>query len=387
MLTLLWMIASAYTNAPYTCMSFTGLIQEQPDHVTDGNTIRDMSVGNVDAKRRIAFRAETFLRRHIYMHVNGFCTATAVRRTSLKLLLFSWSALISAPVVGAQELASPEHVRVIGFNFGDRPLSRWNDGLLLSLAGDNAELKAFDRQGQLVIDTHVSVPSAQKVLTYDTAALGDYVVVSGTAYNDTNSPASFIAWLDRASGRTERIVRTDPFTAIRIAFAPDGTLWAFGRQREENFREQVQYDMLRQYDAKSGALKQLALPRSSITRSTGPHPAFGAFIAAGQDRIVLVTRQQDWIEVSFTGELLYSAKATSLGDGKLSGLAVNDHGVPYVSIVRKDGSKDGVGQVFQGAPGRGWMVVSQEVRRVLGVDGNHLVTAVRFPELQWRRLK
>ena len=289
---------------------------------------------------------------------------------------------------GALELLKPDVRTVMPFDFSNRPLSKWENGLLLTFGGaeHGPEVTAFDRAGAIVVKTHVNIPGVDRIVISDIASNGVRIVVGGTAANDSGVWTGFLAWIDRL-GHTQHVVRTAPFAPIRLCFGSDGTLWALGREYTTDYREQAQYNMLRQYDDASGEVVRTALPRATLAQGV-PHPAAGAFMTSGPNHVAILTRQGDWIEVSSVGAIL-KHRRIQLGKAKLGGLAITGAGIPFVVAHMPSASGEPVSQVLQILPEeeRGVEVMRDGLRRILGSDGESVVGAMRLPEVVWMRVK
>ncbi|HXJ41892.1 MAG TPA: hypothetical protein VNH18_21625 [Bryobacteraceae bacterium] len=88
-----------------------------------------------------------------------------------------------------------------------------------------------------------------------------------------NWAGSLILWLDE-KGAVKKTVRTAPFTAMALCFAADGTLWAAGREyQEDGLRNDAPgHNVLRQFDV-NGTMLRSTLPVTSFAGSAAhQHP-------------------------------------------------------------------------------------------------------------------
>lgn len=56
------------------------------------------------------------------------------------------------------------------------------------------------------------------------------IALCGTLTDANGSSSSYVAWL-APTGETTQVIRTSPYIPMRVALAPDGTIWAQGNDR------------------------------------------------------------------------------------------------------------------------------------------------------------
>jgi hypothetical protein len=162
----------------------------------------------------------------------------------------------------------------------------WSKGSFLAFDGNHGGalvLQVFNRAGQPLLLTTVAIPEATRVnLIVAARSPQGALAVSGTAQDSQRAGANFIAWIT-PSGVISRVVRTTPFAAMNMAFAPDDTLWALGRELQHNATRPVTTTLLRQYGTTCELLRT-ALPSETFV-SQHPHPVVDALLAVSSDPV------------------------------------------------------------------------------------------------------
>lgn len=241
-----------------------------------------------------------------------------------------------AQVLAAESLSAPVAHVVIGQSFADKPVPKWENGLLVGFDFDAqpARVYAYDRAGRLVTQAAITLPDAARLRLYGVAASRKGVIaVSGSAYSADGAAAAFIAWISPA-GAVERVMRTSPFAAIRLCFSPDEVLWAAGREVTPDFKDEAPHDVLRRYDGE-GRLLQSLLPRASFQSYDSYHPAVRAYLVASEDRVGFYSASaREWIEISLSGTVLGRWKGIdSVPSLNVSGVGLTSEGAVYLSGV------------------------------------------------------
>lgn len=293
----------------------------------------------------------------------------------------------------AQELSAPLKKASIPHNFAGQSVPKLDRGYIVGLDYDTATVYALNDYGQTAMQARVWPTDAVKVILGDiSAAPNGTFAVAASAFNDAGAPSAFLAWLD-ATGRIERLVQLPQAAAIRISFAPDGTLWALVRERDGNFDEVPDYDMLRQYDS-NGRLMQTALSRKMFSNKT--YPGKLAHMSVSNDRIGLYLEGPSaWVELSITGELLGSWQLPPPPPGtqfRVNKVVQMSDGQIYMSITTAGRHVPEESGIYR------FDKTIQTLRRVgttsvpggkpiflLGQDGDRLVTTNSYalPSLSW----
>src|SRR5436190_6058716 len=129
--------------------------------------------------------------------------------------------------IGLQQLPGFAQEIVVNYDFGLRPLPKWENGFLIAYQTfkEPSAVFLFDRSGQLALQTKIEIPNYGEIKIFDVAASSDgkvAIAASGTGVG------AFVAWLG-STGAVERVINTKDFPITRVRFAPDGTLWGMGR--------------------------------------------------------------------------------------------------------------------------------------------------------------
>jgi hypothetical protein len=300
----------------------------------------------------------------------------------MKRLLFA--ALLFSMPLSAQDVS-------LNYDFSHRPVPKWQNGFLLAYQTHNepSAIFAFDRRGQLVLNKRIEIPDAGEVVIRDTAASldGRFAITGwGTA------SGAFIASLT-SSGAMAWMVNSTSYAAERIAFAPDGTLWAFGHVSDPAIRrsqDAPDYPTLRQYDSQ-GHLVRAVLSRDSFAFRTWLRPDAQAFMVTTSDRIGIYTdAAREWVEVSLNGDVLARWKGMDIPEhDHATGAALLPNGAVYVSVQYHTTPRTEVLQTYKLDKLSGkWNTVGQDTRTppILGVDGEQIVTLGPYRALRWTRL-
>jgi hypothetical protein len=271
----------------------------------------------------------------------------------------------------------------------------WSNGSFLAFDGNHGGapvLQVFDRGGQPLLLTTVAIPEATRVnLIVAARSPQGALAVSGTAQDSQGAGANFIAWIT-TSGVISRVVRTTPFAAMDLAFAPDGTLWALGRELQHNATRPVATTMLRQYGTTCELLRT-ALPSETFV-SQHPHPVVDALLAVSSDRVgVLSVMASQWAEVAFSGAVLGSWTLSPFpSNSRVTGLAMTSKGT-YVTVQPPAQTSVGHGEVYKldkAIPA--WLPVDpsnvfdgRSSGVIIGNDGDNLVIWTGGASVAWTR--
>lgn len=246
-------------------------------------------------------------------------------------LLAGCAMAISAPLV------KQEATVAIPRDFTGQRLPRFKNGLVLVYDFNLAKVWAYDRTGKTLLSLSLSVPNTVRMHITDIAAAPDgTVAVSASAFDGDGNGAPVIFWISPA-GAVTRIVRLAPFSASRVVFANDGSLWAAGRiYRQEGVRFETapEYDVLRHYDSQ-GRLLGSVVPNTTFA-SAPQNPALYSFLIGGQNRIGFLSLDaKEYVEVSLSGKMLGDWKIhTSLPFhvGDVMGAALTASGSVFLSL-------------------------------------------------------
>jgi hypothetical protein len=154
-----------------------------------------------------------------------------------------------------------------------------------------------------------------------------------------------LAWI--SPDRKQQIVtRVSPYVPDAIATAPDGTIWAVGRLKDEANPQAVTYNIMRHYDRSGQMLGSwTARPKRVLKRLWRGGTVESHLVAAG-DRIGWVTNAGEYIEYSPYGVELsrFDGPAGVESDEKrVTGAALSGANELFLSVDRRP--RGGVSQV------------------------------------------
>ena len=121
---------------------------------------------------------------------------------------------------------------------------KWEHGYFISFdipdGGTSPAVYVQDADGKHLMTATVSIPDSAETGLSDAAVSpqGDVAVSGGASIADGRATA-FIIFISKA-GKTFQMVRTSPFTARRLCFNPDGTLWALGWELDDGGMEKTE---------------------------------------------------------------------------------------------------------------------------------------------------
>jgi len=236
----------------------------------------------------------------------------------------------------------------------------------------------------MIFSSELAIPDAARVIVHDMAASPDGGFgAAGSAYSAGGAGTAFIAWLD-PSGACKRIVRTYPFSARRISFTIDGTLWAFGREHTAEFEEVAEHNVLRRYGPDGFLLKSL-LSRQSFPRYDRRHPMVGSFLVSSPDRLGLYsTAAKEWVEVSFSGDVLGRWKGAEVP--LVVGVALTPSGLVYLAGQQPVGRGKQQVVLYRLDKATGlWQALDSPGMTILGTDENYIIAAYKLPQVGWVR--
>lgn len=258
------------------------------------------------------------------------------------------------------------------------------------------------KTGRLAVDTNLVLPDVARIQIRHAAIAQDgTIAVTAALFGRQGEFVSSILWLD-SNGHIQRVVRTSPFAAARLVFAPDGSLWAAGRLHDDKFETAPDHDILRKYDAK-GAMCGSALPLRGLNTAVDKHPGTSALLMSSGTRLgVYVASTNEWFELDFDGNPLGRWQLPPLPAGLVvSGAGFTDAHGPVLSllgpptaaapqvakrnvkILQFDRSRTALveaGGIDELPPNRGTAVV-------IGADGDSVVLYESPDRISWLKIR
>ncbi len=220
------------------------------------------------------------------------------------------------------------------------PVGVRSRGVLPTIEGHSTRapvLRIYDSLGLEAERIGPHIPGAEGILLMShgfTRSAISYVAFARTAYGD--GAGGFLAIVSR--DRTSRpAVRTEPYVPFALTFAPDGTIWAAGLQKDDSGRDagdSASYFVVQRFDTQGRQLGG-AVPRSTFS---GPvTPVDTSFFVTSKDRVGWVSPlAHRYIEFALDGKLLASYHFTySYTD--LNGGALCDDETLWMSLRERPG--------------------------------------------------
>jgi hypothetical protein len=299
-----------------------------------------------------------------------------------KLML---GAALIGPTVLAQATAEPV-ANLERVNTTKEMISpKWQNGYFVSFdvpdGGAAPRIYVHDRAGKLIANAVVEIPNAIQTDLSDAAISQEgEIAVGGGARSSDGKASTFIAWLGK-NGLVRTLVRTTPYTARRLCFADDGSLWALGFERDVTGMETWDYRALRQY-SRDGAMVMSALPRSAFPQVRGVF-ANPDFAISGMSPLIYTPRTNEILRVSSAdGSVIERRQGPAIGNGERVRNIVGIGTSAIIVSIRRTGG--GVEVRRSANDGIGWTPIARLSSPVIGVDGKYLVTSNGSPDLSPR---
>lgn len=332
------------------------------------------------------------------------------------LLFFEpWSIAQGEPTAQADLFQSANHadfpaVLQAGFR-------NWSNGYLITIGAppfmvpDKPGVILYDRNGAVARQATVWLDGATTVSLTDAAvsSSGTLVVAGGTSNKD-GAIANFVAEIG-SDDKIHRLVRTTPFVPTYVCALDDGTVWAYGFERNASMTMVENAPRLRQYSFEKGSLQALldttALPDAQNSRSTWrlPHGGYLGVInlRCNSKMVVLYNAGTgDLVEFDLRKNALKLTKVTGLPADKtfhITGFALTDSGEIFASFHDASNVKAIVSGLFRlrrdDSGGAKWVAVpgtvgtylkDSPIHKLWGADGDSLIfSRLRDGRLFWSK--
>lgn len=180
---------------------------------------------------------------------------------------------------------------VVSASLAGRHLCPFQNGYLPVCDADRQTITILDSRGNLVSSFRPSLPEAVLIGVFHLAISADRTLVAAVeAKGPDGRYANLLVFCD-LQGKIRRIVRTNPFAAVRPLFLSDGRLVCVGREIDEQFDEIEGYHVLRFYSPEGVLLaKQVPIDLLRPTRRD-PEPMEWD-LAVGDGRIAMLDRDR-----------------------------------------------------------------------------------------------
>lgn len=299
-------------------------------------------------------------------------------------------ALLATSAIAQQSAEPGKQIRLDDVGGGKVVvIPKWDHGVFVRFeipdGSTTPAVHVQDSDGQQLMTAIVSMPDAVETQLVDAAVSSQReVAVTGSAKLSNGTASSFIMFISKA-GKMLQLVPTLPFTAHRICFSPDGTIWALGFELDESGNEQANYNLLRHY-GRDGVMINSALPRNNFSLPGHSNPVSPSFLTAGGDLVGIYSdTAKEWIEVSSaTGAVVRRWAGPALGpNGKVIGAFLTSVGVAYVSSENRK-TQVRTAQKLDRSTGT-WADVKNISHRIIGADREFLLELAARSEIRWVR--
>jgi len=281
----------------------------------------------------------------------------------------------------------------------------WSNGYLITIdvppfmVPDKAGVILYDRDGVVARQPIVWLEGAKDLSVTDVAvSRSGNLVVGGGAMNNDGAVANFIAEIG-SDDRIRRIVRTTPFVPAYVCALDDGTVWAYGFDRDASLSMIENSPRLRQYSFDKGRLQAVlvtsALPDAQTSRDTwrlsrGRYPGLISLRCNSKMVVLYNGGTGDLVEYDLQKNQMTVNKVAALPADRtfhITGFALTESGEMFASFHDAANPKAVVSGLFHlepdSAPSRyKWVAVPRTVgvylkdspiHQLWGADGDKLV--------------
>jgi hypothetical protein len=276
----------------------------------------------------------------------------------------------------------------------------------------SAGFMVYDRDGNIAREPIIWVKGANIVTVHHVSiSSSGHLIVSGAALDSNGTLASFIGEVG-SDDHLHRIVRTTPFVPAHVCALDDGTVWAYGMDRDEHLNGIQNSLRLRHYDFDKGQVQALlnvtTLPDYASTSeewiSYDFMPNEVELRCNSKTAVLFNLRSSDLVEVDLKSNAMKIAKfprLPTIEEGFLiTGFALTQSGEIFASFLDRREIHSAMSGLFrlnrESATSAKWVPVSGtlgpyltkgSLQRLLGADGDNLVFArQRDGRLYWAKV-
>jgi hypothetical protein len=295
------------------------------------------------------------------------------------------------------DLSEPHYQAQLPSPANSYPFRYWDKGYFITYSIEDTSPSRpaailYDRGGRIAREVTVWFKDARSVAIVDAAvSRSGRVVVAGGTESPAGAIANFIASIGE-DGRVGQVIRTTPFTPAYVCAAEDGTVWAYGHDRDENGKRVEGSPRLRQYSFEKGQIR--AVLDTSALRSPGWGLSHGQYpgeldLRCTSNKVGLLNGASgEWVEYDIPSNKLKVSKIEPLppiDQMRITGFALTESGDVFVSLHDRSSQPPRSGLfrlTFEGSgPGK-WVPVKDtvgpflqgaKVGNLLGTDGTELI--------------
>ncbi|MCC7235087.1 MAG: hypothetical protein IT163_07275 [Bryobacterales bacterium] len=234
----------------------------------------------------------------------------------------------------------PDSVTELPFTTSTVP-SVWSGGALMRLEDADTgrpRVEIFDRNGSKIAGLTIAIPGASQINVLEgcfSRGRDGTVAVCGSAYNSASQGFSFLA-IFAPGAEHNRVVRTSPYKARRVAVLADGSIWTLGHEAREGVETDPAHHVVRRYRA-DGTPAGSWLPNNSFANKLDKwHVDRYSEMAASATRAGWVSQTaRAYVEFDASGRMTAQVPMppNELERHRISGLALCDDGRVVLGLV------------------------------------------------------
>ena len=292
----------------------------------------------------------------------------------------------------------------------------WSNRYLIAfnmeMVPNRAGVALYDRYGAVAREATVWLEGARSLsLTNVAVSPSGNLVVSGGTTNNEGVIANFIAEIG-SDDRVRRVVRTSPFVPWNLCALDDGTVWAYGVERDASGNMVENSLRLRQYSFDKGRLQAMFDPSALADAQTsrdiwgliqGGYPGVINLRCNSKMVVLYNARTGDLVEYDLQKKQMTVSKVAALPVDRtfhVTGFALTDSGEMFASFHDAANPKAVVSGLFHlehdnGSSGYKWVAVpgtagaylkDSPIERLWGADGDKLVfSRLKDGRLYWTK--
>jgi hypothetical protein len=300
-----------------------------------------------------------------------------------------------------------------GFRYHDKGyLLAFGSNHTLETSPGSAGLLVYDRYGNIARQPIIWIKDAKVVTVHDVSINSSgRLIVAGTALDSNGTLATFIGEVG-SDDHLRRIIRTTPFAPAHVCVLGDGTVWAYGMDRDEHLNAIQNSLRLRHYDFDKGQVQSLlnaaTLPDYSSTSEGwifySGMPNEVDLRCNSKTAVLFNMKSGDLVEVDLKSNAMKITKVSLPPDSSpnflITGFALTQSGEVFASFLDRREIHSTLSGLFrlnrESATTAKWVAVPGTVglyledsalQSLLGADGDNLVFArQRDGRLYWAKV-
>jgi hypothetical protein len=147
-------------------------------------------------------------------------------------------------------------------SFAHRPIPSWHNGFAVAMGPEHTGVEVYNRKGELQAHVRPEFRGAGCSAVSASTSRDGIAAIFFIAVDGGGQPTRLIGWYS-ATGQLIRTVDTGDYVALRVAFAPNGILWAAGYEQDTTRHAVPNRPVVRRY-APDGRLLGESLDSSTF---------------------------------------------------------------------------------------------------------------------------